>query len=450
MRQEDGRAAMTDAEAERIAAILGGQRAFRDLPASLLLAIVRGGEPFVFSGGDLIIRKGDRSEYAYLVLDGSVHVSIETSYSPVQLASLTAPCLVGDIGVFTGAPRTADVRAGASGHGLRFDAALLHRAGEEHPRFLAAAMRELGGRIETFNRAIGFYTNALSALQRYDFDLALLDDLRNPLPELADFSHSFRQLAEEIMHRRAQRQEMASAAAIQRAMLPFLLSDAQTGGRVSITADMRPAKDVGGDTYDFLLSDSDTLVVSIGDVSGKGIPASLFMTATQTAMRMVFRQEGTLEEKMRRANELLSADNREMMFVTFFCAVIDLRTGAFDYCNAGHNPPLVLRADGRLEKPTVANLALGIMEEARFRCGSMKLTPGDRLLLFTDGLPEAVDPRNIPFGDDQLEEAALRLHRAGGDADLVTVLHDRVQAYAAGAPQFDDLTSVSVLYRGAA
>lgn len=448
MRVLDGRLVAIDTEAERIATILGGQRAFRDLPLPRLVELVRGAEEIAFSTDELIIRKGDRSEYAYLVLEGRAHVSIDTSYASVHLATLNAPCLVGDIGVFTGAPRTADVRAGSPGRGLRFAAADLHRIGEQHPKFLASAMRELGGRIETFNRAIGFYTNALTALQRYDFDLALLDDLRNPLPELADFSHSFRQLAEEIMHRRAQRQEMANAAAIQRAMLPSPLPDAASGGRVSITADMRPAKDVGGDTYDFIMADEDTLVVSIGDVSGKGIPASLFMTATQTIMRMVFRQEGSLADKIRMANDLLSADNREMMFVTFFCAVVDLRTGMLDYCNAGHNPPLLLRTDGTLEKPTVSNIALGILEDARFRCDRMKLNPGDRLLLFTDGLPEAVDTRDVPFGDPLLEETAIALHRSGGETDLVGVLHDKVQAYAEGAPQFDDLTSVSVLYHG--
>ena len=434
-------------DAEHIAGLLAEKPLFADVPRERLVGLVERATRIAFAAGELLISKGDPSSFALFVIEGSVEVSIPTSFSVVNLASLPAPCLVGEVGVFTGVARTADVRALTPVAALRFEGPVLQRIGEENPRFLAAAMRELGGRIETFNRAIGFYTNALSALRRHDFDLSLLDALRNPIPELAHFSESFRLLAEEIMVRKTQRQEMANAAAIQRSMLPSPLPLEATGERVRVTADMRPAKDVGGDFYDFFLIGPDKLAVSVGDVSGKGVPASLFMTAAQTIMRIVLRQPTPLAEQVQAANDILSADNREMMFVTFFCALIDLTTGAVDYCNAGHNPPLILRRGGGVDKPDVSNIALGMMEGARFRAGTLQLMPGDRLFLFTDGLPDALDGTNAAFGDERVEASARAHHTVAGDAFVIR-MHDDVEAFAGGASQFDDLTSVSIEFFG--
>ena len=136
---------------------------------------------------------------------------------------------------------------------------------------------------------------------------------------------------------------MASAAAIQRAMLPSMQPDDAADGQLDIFARMIPAREVGGDLYDIVKLDENRVVITIGDVCGKGVPASLFMAITQTVMRLVVRSGEDLQAEIAAANNLLAANNRETMFTTLFCGVFDVSSGTMTYCNCGHNPPLVLR-----------------------------------------------------------------------------------------------------------
>ena len=268
---------------------------------------------------------------------------VESKYGFVPLASLESPAFVGEIGVFTNVPRTASIKAKTKVRAVRLDADELHRFGQQNPGFLASLMLQLGRRFETFNKAIAFYSHALGALERDDFDLALLNDLRNPLPELIDFSRSFVRLAEQITLKRAHRKEMANARAIQESMLPSDGVLAPCKPYIEVHAMMRPAREVGGDLYDYFLIDGDRLAVTIGDVCGKGIPAALFMAMTQMVMRYMLRQESDIGEAATAGNALLAASNREMMFATLFCSVINLRTGQLCYSNCGHHSPLILR-----------------------------------------------------------------------------------------------------------
>ncbi len=150
-------------------------------------------------------------------------------------------------------------------------------------------------------------------------------------------------MAAQIAQKRAHEAEMASAAAIQRAMLPSMQPSDFAEGQLDIFAHMIPAREVGGDLYDIVKLDENRVVITIGDVCGKGIPASLFMAITQTVMRLVVRSGQDLQAEINAANKLLVANNREDMFTTLFCGVIDVPSGTMTYCNCGHNPPLVLR-----------------------------------------------------------------------------------------------------------
>src|SRR5262249_44671615 len=165
-------------------------------------------------------------------------------------------------------PRTATIEATTPLRVLRIDSRDLQEFGSENPRFLAAVMMQVGRRFQIFNQAVGLYSNALEALRQHDFDLRLLDDLTTPLPELVDFTHSFRRLAEEIVERRTHREEMASAVAIQRTMLPPIALIPNCGDALDLFARMLPARDIGGDFYDYFLLDDRRLAITIGDVSG--------------------------------------------------------------------------------------------------------------------------------------------------------------------------------------
>ncbi|MFG1346643.1 SpoIIE family protein phosphatase [Xanthobacter autotrophicus DSM 431] len=436
-------------EAAAFARVMAAHPYFAEFDEADLAVLVAAGQMVEVEAGTRLIRRGDRDTFALLVVDGTAVVAIDTPYAHVELATLAAPAVIGEIAAFTGVARTAHVDALTPLRAVRLSGAALKAAGRANPDLLQAVMRQFGHRFETFNRAFGFYANALNALERREFDLKLLDELRNPLPELVDFSHSFRRLAEAIMTRAAERREMANAAAIQRAMLPHPLPAEALAGRAEICAEMRPAKDVGGDFYDYFLIDPRRLVVSLGDVAGKGTPAALFMSATQTALRMVLRSEPDLARAVAAVNDLLCATNSEDMFVTLFCAVIDLDTGEMAYCNCGHTDCMILRADGSIDRPAATGIALAIMEGARTRAATTRLAPGDRLFLFSDGLTDAVDPAEVQFGEARLD-AAVGEVRAAPVASFVPDLLDAIAAYSGTAPQFDDMTALAVSFSGAA
>ena len=304
-------------------------------------------------------------------------------------------------------------------------------------------MLQLGRRFETFNKAIGFYSHALGALERDDFDPALLEDLKNPLPELVDFSRSFVRLAEQIILKRAHREEMANATAIQISMLPVDEVLIPCREYVDVHAMMRPAREVGGDFYDYVLIDPNRLAVTIGDVCGKGIPAALFMAMTQMVMRYMLRQESDVGAAATAGNALLAASNREMMFATMFCCVIDLRTGDVSYVTCGHHSPFILRKGKPISTIEVSSLPLGIDENARYKTRSFTLDPGDQLFLFTDGFTDACNSEDVRFGDERLHAAVeeLRVHQAN---EVVPALIKSIDDFAGGAPQFDDLTAMLI------
>ncbi|MFG1477124.1 SpoIIE family protein phosphatase [Xanthobacter sp. V4C-4] len=421
---------------------------FKDISPDAVAALLASGTRIEAAPGELLIRRGDPSTFALLMVEGIADVLIDTPYEQVELAACESPTIIGEIGAFTGVERTAHVKARTAVTAVKLSSDVLARAAQAHPSLLAAVMHQFGQRFATFNRAFGFYANALNALERRAFDLRLLDDLRNPLPELVNFSASFRRLAEELMVREAERRELANAAAIQRAMLPPPLDGAVLGGRADIYAEMRPAREVGGDFFDYFTLADGRLVVTIGDVAGKGIPAALFMSATQTVLRTVLRHERDLSDAMADANALLCANNSESLFVTVFCGVLDLDTGVLDYCSCGHGDALVLRATREIEQPPVSGIALAMMEDQPFSARRIQLQRGDRLMLFTDGLTDAANPEDQRFGDGRLKEA---LRRAGHlrVAPFVTSVLDGIEAFAGEAAQFDDMTALAVSFHGA-
>jgi serine phosphatase RsbU (regulator of sigma subunit) len=252
-------------------------------------------------------------------------------------------------------------------------------------------------------------------------------------------------MAAQIAQRRAHEAEMASAAAIQRAMLPDLQPSDLADGQLDIFADMIPAREVGGDLYDIVKRDGNQVVITIGDVCGKGVPASLFMAMTQTVMRLVVRSALDLQAEINVANNLLVANNRETMFTTLFCGVIDVPSGTMTYCNCGHNPPLVLRrGESTFEPLRNCGPPLGILDDVGYVPRSIALAAGDMLLLYTDGVTEAEDFQSAQFGEKRLEQAILEM-RGHPARKVVEHVTKRVAEFVKGAPQSDDITCVAVV-----
>ena len=259
---------------------------------------------------------------------------------------------------------------------------------------------------------------------------------------------SDRSLRAEIARRRAHEAEMASAAAIQRAMLPAAQPAELAAARFDVHPFMAPAREVGGDLYDIVRLDDARVLISIGDVCGKGIPAALFMAMTQSVMRMAVRIGADLHAEVRAANDVLAADNTEGMFTTLFCGVLDLTTGALAWCNCGHPPALLLRSGAQApEELRKCGPPLAILEGAKYRdAGAVTLGPGDMLFLYTDGVTEAENRADELFGAARLE-AALRAARGRGAREVVEHVVAAVTAFADGAPQSDDITCVAIVVR---
>ncbi len=238
------------------------------------------------------------------------------------------------------------------------------------------------------------------------------------------------------------RQELEIARRMQQSILPRRLP-AMRG--IDVTALMEPAREVGGDFYDYFMIDDHHFAVVIADVSGKGIPAAFFMAISRTLLRShaLFLREPALVAT--RLNEQLCAENEQLMFVTAFFAVLDLRCGLLDFVNAGHNPPVLRDKRGGVRLlPRGQNPALAVVRERRYEQGRIRLRPGDTLLLYTDGMTEANDPAGALFGEQRLLDA-VALHDPACE-DLPQALLRRIRAFEAGGAQADDITCVALRY----
>jgi sigma-B regulation protein RsbU (phosphoserine phosphatase) len=205
---------------------------------------------------------------------------------------------------------------------------------------------------------------------------------------------------------------------------------------------MIPATTMGGDFYDFIELPAGEIGLVMADVSGKGVPAAFFMAVARTSLRDLAPAFATPGECLAQANALLCAQNPLDLFVTVFYCMLDPATGALRYANGGHNPPYLRRADGSVEALRGAGgLVLGAMPGVEFPDHSVRLDAGDRLILYTDGVTEAFNGANQPYGEERLL-AEIRTHGAATAAALIERICHSVTEFAGGAPQSDDITLI--------
>lgn len=239
--------------------------------------------------------------------------------------------------------------------------------------------------------------------------------------------------------------ELHIASAIQMAMLPKVFPPFSDRLDLNIYGSVDPAKEVGGDLYDFYVR-HDKLFFCIGDVSGKGVPASLVMSMTRSLFRGITSHEERAAEIVRQMNDGLAEQNDSEMFVTLILGVLDLTTGQLDYCNAGHNPP-VLMAGGRWQTVDVLpNLPLGIMAGFDYKQQSLQMNADDLLFLYTDGLSEAENSEHAQFGEQRIMNNLATVSDTRPRA-IIDMMQSSVNAFVDGAEQSDDLTMLVVRYQ---
>ena len=242
--------------------------------------------------------------------------------------------------------------------------------------------------------------------------------------------------------------ELEVAAKIQAGLLPPPLKNVSTQDIFSLSAFMRPAKEVGGDLYDYCFVNKDTLVVTVADVSDKGVPAALFMVMAKTLLKdqiLGLQSRSELASAVAEANDALAQSNTTFMFVTAFTGLLHLPTGRFTYVNAGHNPPLIWR-DGRAEYlPVARNPMLGVRGGMDFVAEEMTLQPGEALFLYTDGVTEAMNAEGGFFGEERLQ-AAVSQAAGRGAAAMLAGVQGAVEAFVGEAKQSDDITMLALTY----
>lgn len=239
------------------------------------------------------------------------------------------------------------------------------------------------------------------------------------------------------------------AQAIQMRMLPQQLPQLTPESPFDIAASIRPAKQVGGDFYDFHVTADGKLYFCIGDVSGKGIPAALMMAVSRALFRSFTLAGREPAVMMSAVNRQLCDETSDSMFVTAFCGVLDLGSGEVRYANAGHNPPLIIRSDGAVHSLTMRpGLVLGYLPEFDYLEESAVLAPGELLFLYTDGISEATNGAEEMFSIERLEKV-LRQNAATDAKSLAKSALTAIDEFAGGAPQSDDLALLCIRYRGA-
>ena len=232
---------------------------------------------------------------------------------------------------------------------------------------------------------------------------------------------------------------------IQKSMLP---EPTPVISRLELCASMDAAREVGGDFYDYFMLNDDELCFCVADVSGKGVGAALFMAMSKLLIKSRAADDIQPAKILTRVNSELAKDNPECVFVTVFLATINLQTGQVTYTNAGHNPPLIKRASGDVEEVLDRHgPVLAIDEDMIYEQSSVKLARGDVLLVFTDGVTEAMDSDEILYSDERLLRTMHEINDITADSVLKTV-RDSVDKFSRGAEQADDITMMTLHYKG--
>jgi len=270
--------------------------------------------------------------------------------------------------------------------------------------------------------------------------LANIAAIRIEQARLAEIEYAEKMRARELEH----------AARIQRSILPPDAPPFPHRTDFQLHAAMVPAKEVGGDLFDYFLLDEEHLGFVVGDVSGKGVPAALFMAVARTLLRATAQNRKSPGECFTYMNTTLLEGNAAGMFVTIFYGVLNTCSGEIEFANAGHNPPIVFSPDGTVRTlPEKSGPILGVLEGHNYRTLTTRIAPGEGILLYTDGITEAIDKSKEFFGDERLEAYAAA-HRSEPARGFVQGLQAAVKEFAKGMPQADDITVLALRYLGTA
>ena len=297
--------------------------------------------------------------------------------------------------------------------------------------------------------AYGDMGNIRQAMNNGAFDFATkpidLDDLSLTIEKAIEHIAYIKTMQEEHTQLESIKGDLAVAREIQQAILPRIFPPfPEEAANMEIAASMNAAKDVGGDFYDFFRIDADHIGFVIADVSGKGVPAAIFMAVCRTLIRATGIRGVSPSECITYSNSLLAKESVNAMFVTAFYGIYNIRTGEVKYANAGHNPPYLMKADGSVKVlPLSHDFVAGVIDDFQYTEETTLLEKGDTLLLFTDGVTEATSPTYEEYGEQRLEQRLSQLTQVGCQ-QIIDAIKADVKAFAGEAEQSDDITLLAL------
>lgn len=300
--------------------------------------------------------------------------------------------------------------------------------------------------------AYGDMENIRTAMNRGAFDFATkpidMEDLERTIEKAVEQIAFVKVAQTEHNQLESIRYDLNVAREIQQSILPKDFPPFPQFKQFDLYATMNAAKSVGGDFYDFFLIDDNHLGFSIADVSDKGIPAAIFMAISRTVIRATALRQLSPSVCLRESNELLCRESVNDMFVTVFYGILNIHTGDVVFCNGGHNRPILIGKRGGVSMlPLTGGLVLGVMSDAVYAEKTIKLEPGDSLFLYTDGINEAMDPDNDPYGDPRLLDTC-RAMTGKNPRQMVDAMAQSVSTFVKGALQSDDITMLALTYNG--
>ncbi|MDR1980640.1 MAG: SpoIIE family protein phosphatase [Tannerellaceae bacterium] len=300
--------------------------------------------------------------------------------------------------------------------------------------------------------AYGDMENIRTAMNRGAFDFTTkpinLEDMECTIEKAIEQIAFIKNAQKEHTQLKSIQSDLKVAKEIQETILPKKFPPFPCLPTFDIYASMNAADYVGGDFYDFFLIDGDRLGFVVADVSGKGIPAAIFMAISRTVIRAIALAGNSASQCMKRSNQILCQESVNEMFVTAFYGIMNIQSGTITYCNAGHNPPVLIRKNEEVSfLPLTNDMILGAFHDTEFHEKEVALRPGDSLFLYTDGVTEAMNLRKEPYNNARLLENCQSMKECSPE-EMVNRIAGSINDFANGTVQSDDITLLSIIYNG--
>lgn len=395
----------------RYNAYISEQQLFVETPYHLVEPVLLDCPVRQLQPGEVLIAKGQENHFLYLLTSGCLHIYFNLTDSKEVFVVEQGEC-VGEVSLFDGKPASAYVVAAAASEIIVIHEDVFWQKIAVLPSSAKNLLQLLGQRIRQSNDAV------------------------------------LKGLEQQLKHEQLQK-ELRVAAEIQMNMLPKSDQLFPLHPQIKAFGLMRPAKEIGGDFYDAFTLDDKHIVIAVGDVSGKGIPAALFMMKTMSLLRAKITKPKKFASALKTVNKSLCENNETNMFVTLFVGLLNVTTGAFHYANGGHLPPLLASRESYffnfLKVPN--NVLLGVYESATYEIAYTELQGGDTLVLYTDGVTEAENSQQEQFSIAKTIEVLTALYSADVKT-MVNALSEEIDSFSKTHPQSDDITVLALQYLG--